>query len=208
MQNLDDWANGRRPNDLTTQAEAQSASALARATPLTASSTEIDIERFMGRWYVIANIPSAFDKGTINNIEEYTWDPIKRIVKVNFFYGNSRNERVSVLKQKAVVKNAANTEWAISPKIGLYLPVAIPYLIVDCADDYSSTIIGVPDRTYLWIMTRDPHPEASVVDGLLKKSQLLGYDIGIISMVPQKKICDVAPENDEEMDMVLIDSPR
>lgn len=37
----------------------------------------------------------------------------------------------------------------------MFLPVSLTYLVVDCNTvDYSTTIIGVPDRSYVWIMAR------------------------------------------------------
>jgi apolipoprotein D and lipocalin family protein len=32
---------------------------------------DVDIERFMGDWYVIANIPTSIEKGAHNAIEGY-----------------------------------------------------------------------------------------------------------------------------------------
>ncbi len=34
----------------------------------------VDINRFMGDWYVIANIPTAIEKGAHNAIESYRLD--------------------------------------------------------------------------------------------------------------------------------------
>merc|ERR1712032_1180463 len=96
----------------------------------------IEITRFMGRWFVLLNIPTRFDRGTVDNIEDYSYDAQKGRVNVTFSYSNAELTKTSQLLQRANVKNAANTEWAISPKMGLYLPLNIPYLIVDVADDY------------------------------------------------------------------------
>lgn len=185
MQNLDNWANGRRPPDLAEQAELQAAGADALVCPLAAMERPIDIGQFMGRWYVISNIPTPFDKGTVNNVENYTYDRAKRGIGVDFYYSNKELTKTSLLKQWATVKNEANTAWGISPKVGIYLPTSIPYLVVDCAEDYSTCVIGVPDRSYVWIMARVPVPEPSVVEALTKKVQLLGYDVGKLVSVPQ-----------------------
>ena len=48
-------------------------------------------------------------------------------------------------KQRAYVANASKTRWAVSPKVGgVFLPLGLGYLVVDCADDYSTTIVGAP----------------------------------------------------------------
>ena len=46
---------------------------------------KVDIERFMGRWYVIANIPTFLEKGAHNAVETYTLDSDGSIA-TNFTY--------------------------------------------------------------------------------------------------------------------------
>ena len=169
MKALDDWTSGRKPQNLVAQETVREQSAQASKSPLQAMARTIDIQRFMGKWYVIYNIPTPFDKGTVNNTEEYTWDDSHKAIYVDFSYTNPELTKTSRLKQRATIKNEFNTEWKIAPKLVVYLPIPVPYLVADCAEDYSSTIIGVPDRSYIWVMTREPKPSQAVVDELLNK---------------------------------------
>mmetsp|Transcript_134522 Transcript_134522/g.287809 ORF Transcript_134522/g.287809 Transcript_134522/m.287809 type:complete len:519 (-) Transcript_134522:165-1721(-) len=185
MRCLQDWAeSSRRPGDLAEQEQLVAAGTEASRTPLVALQDPIDISKFMGRWHVIANIPTAVDRDTVNNVEEYTYDEGQRMVNVNFTYSNKEFTKTSSLKQRAFIRNDACTEWSISPKVGIYLPLKIPYLIAHCAEDYSSAIIGVPDRSYVWVMTREAQPAAETVKELMKKVQLLGYNPAKLTMVP------------------------
>ena len=36
-------------------------------------AANLDLERFMGRWYIIASIPTPFERDAFNAVEEYTW---------------------------------------------------------------------------------------------------------------------------------------
>lgn len=45
---------------------------------------KIDPLACMGSWYVQAAIPTAFDKGAHNGVEEYTWDAASSRVKVKY----------------------------------------------------------------------------------------------------------------------------
>jgi len=184
MKQLDDWTNGRRP-DLARRAEEMAACASARVAPLAALERPIELARFMGKWYVIANIPTPFDRNTVNNTEDYSYDEAKKTIMVDFSYSDAAFTKTSHLLQKATVFNKACTEWRLSPKIGVYMPVSIPYIIADLAEDYSSTIVGVPDRSYIWIMTRVPDPDEATVEGLMKTAQALGYDIGKVGTILQ-----------------------
>merc|ERR1712217_250290 len=85
----------------------------------------------------------------------------------------------------------------------------IPYLIVDVADDYSTCIIGVPDRKYIWIMARTPAVGPTVLHILKQKAQSLGYDINTLEVVPQSSAGDctnrassagACPKTEEQME--------
>ena len=45
----------------------------------------VDLEKFMGDWYVIANIPTFIEKGAVNAIESYKLDSKGR-VKTTFTF--------------------------------------------------------------------------------------------------------------------------
>ena len=62
----------------------------------------IDITRFMGRWYVIANIPTFIEKGAHNAIELYTWNGEKDRIDIDFrFNKGSFDGKLKVYPQKA-----------------------------------------------------------------------------------------------------------
>jgi dehydrogenase/reductase SDR family protein 12 len=173
MIDLNNWANGKRKLP-------------PRGAPLTAMKRPIDIQKFMGRWFVLANIPTVFDKGTINNTEDYTWNKEKQCIEVNFSYQKSRMSKTEVVKQRCTIANASKTEWSLSPKVGIfYIPVGLPYLILDCTEDYSQCIVGVPDRSYLWIMTRTKEEDEQTVSALVNRAVDLGYEGHKIERVPQ-----------------------
>eukprot|EP00438_Fugacium_kawagutii_P007207 Skav214304 [mRNA] locus=scaffold4614:94925:110792:- [translate_table: standard] len=84
-------------------------------------------------------------------------------------------------------------EQSIDAWPGVFIPLRLKYLVVDCAEDYSTTIIGVPDRRYLWIMARTPQIEESKLDALIAKSRSLGghlsgFDDKQIVRVPQEVV--------------------
>merc|ERR550514_1366690 len=107
MQNLEAWAGDRRPRDLGERARLWAASVSACTAPLAAMERPIDIRAFMGRWFVIANIPTRFDRDTVNNTEDYEWDEGRKVVNVKFSYSNRALTKNSVLEQQASLQNEA-----------------------------------------------------------------------------------------------------
>lgn len=143
----------------------------------------VDLQRFMGDWYVIANIPTRFEIGAVNAIENYTWNAEKEIVDVTFTYNADHPKgKLKHMTQKGFIYDkVTNAEWRVQP----IWPLKLGYLIIDLAEDYSYTVIGVPSRNYLWIMARETILPEDVYQSILEKVEEQGYDLNKIQMVPQ-----------------------
>jgi dehydrogenase/reductase SDR family member 12 len=151
MENLHKWSHGPSRPSLEDIAKKN-----ALALPSVGTSKIIDIQRFMGRWYVAANIPTFLEVGASNCVESYQWDNDNNIIQVFFEYVSKGSQKPSESLMRARIANApVNSQWALNLKVGLYLPFDLTYLIVDIADDYSWASIGVPDRSYFWILVRE-----------------------------------------------------
>jgi dehydrogenase/reductase SDR family protein 12 len=178
------WSSEKTRPALLPEGEA-AAEAAARKKPLTESSTPIEIEKFMGRWFVLASQGTYFEQDMMNCIEDYSWNAKEERIEVVFSMQKDTGSPSTVLQQRAAITNKdTNTRWAITPKLGgLFLPLSFTYLVAECAEDYSTTIITVPDRSYVWIMARTPTVEPAVLAGLLDKAARLGYDPSKIAIV-------------------------
>lgn len=137
----------------------------------------------MGKWYVIANIPTYFEKGGINATETYTWNEEENRIDVVFqMRKKSPQGKLKEYPQKAFIHNKeTKAEW----RVQFFWPVRFAYLILELANDYSYTIVGVPSRKYVWIMARQPKMEKSTLGELTRKSQIMGFDISKLQKVEQ-----------------------
>ena len=150
MNQLETWSSVE-----TRPSAEECARRLAATLPLVAASTPIDIHGFMGDWFVLANIPTPLEVGTANNIEHYDWDADRKCVQVTFSYSAAGSTEKSFAYMRGYIKNEpVNTRWSLDVKLGFYLPLGLTYLIPYIAEDNSYVIVSVPDRSYLWIMTR------------------------------------------------------
>lgn len=144
----------------------------------------VDINRFMGDWYVIANIPTFLEKGAHNAVENYQWNEKENRIDVNFTFNKDNYDgEKKTLTQKAFIYNEkTKAEW----RIQLFWPIKFPYLIIDLAPDYSFTVIGVPERSYVWIMSRTPVMDENIYQKIIKSLGERGFDLSLIQKVPQK----------------------
>jgi lipocalin len=176
MKKLDAWNFGSGIERLASEEELVTWQAM-KSKPLQEMDGTVDTPAFMGKWYVLAGIPTIFEKGGVNPTEVYTWNDKKNNIDVNFYLNkDAHTDKVTVFEQRATVNDiAVGTRWALCPKIGpVYAPINLAYLILH--NENKATIIGVPNRDYVWIMARDPKMEEKQLDELIDKCGHLGYD--------------------------------
>jgi apolipoprotein D and lipocalin family protein len=143
----------------------------------------VDLPRFMGPWYVIANIPTFIEKGAHNAIESYKLDADGSIATTfTFRAGAFDGEEKRYTPRGFVVDRQSNALWGMQ----FLWPIKADYRITYLADDYSQTVISRIQRDYVWIMARTPEIPEADYQRLLKLAGDQGYDVAKIQKVPQQ----------------------
>ncbi len=142
----------------------------------------VDINRFMGDWYVIAHIPSYPEKNAFNAVETYKLNENGTIATTFTFNEGGHNGNLKILNPTGyIIDNQSNAIWGMQ----FIWPIKADYRITYLDDDYTQTIIAREKRDYVWIMARKP--EISLVDyeKLVNFVESLGYEKSKIRKVPQ-----------------------
>jgi len=144
----------------------------------------VDLDRFMGKWYVIANIPTFIEKGAHNAVETYSLNEDDTIATTFTFRDGSFEGERKVYNPKGFVKDKKTNAL-----LGMQFvwPVKADYRIVYLNDEYTHTVIGRQKRDYVWIMARTPSMPAEDYARILEKVESLGYDLSEIQKVPQQQ---------------------
>jgi apolipoprotein D and lipocalin family protein len=155
--------------------------------PLEAMDRRVDLERFMGDWYVIGFIPVTIpffsEEGAHNGVESYRLGDEGVIETTYTFRKGAFDGPEKRLTPKGWVYNEeTNAEW----RMQFLWPFKAAYLIVYLDEDYQRTIIGVPNRKYVWIMSRDPALSDADYQALLDYASRVGYDTEKVQRVPQR----------------------
>ena len=146
------------------------------------TARHVDLERFMGDWYVIANIPTFIEQSAFNAMESYRLHTDGTVATTfRFREGSFQGEEKIYRPTGFIVDNQSNAVWEMQ----FLWPIKTDYRIVFVTEDYSQTIIGRNQRDYIWIMARTPHIPDEDYQLLLNKASELGYDISEIQKVPQ-----------------------
>ncbi|MGA7178635.1 MAG: lipocalin family protein [Thiobacillaceae bacterium] len=142
----------------------------------------VDLERFMGDWYVIANIPTFVEKGAHNAIESYRLNPDGTVQTTFTFRKDGFNGETRTYHPTGfVVPATGNAVWGMQ----FFWPIKADYRIVYLTPSYDQTVIGRNDRDYVWIMARTPSVADADYAAILEHLKRLGYDVSAIQKVPQ-----------------------
>lgn len=143
----------------------------------------VDLERFMGDWYVIANIPTFLEKGAHNAVESYALNDDGTIA-TTFVYrdGGFDGEEKRYTPKGFVRDTESNAEWGMR----FVWPIKADYRIVYLDENYSQTIIARQKRDFVWIMARESSITDEDYDSLVEFIESIGYDTSKLERVPQR----------------------
>jgi apolipoprotein D and lipocalin family protein len=139
--------------------------------PALQAVSNLDLERYLGKWYEIASYPNRIQRGCEATTATYIRLPDGDIKVVNEC---RREGRTTSIEGKAWV--AGDGAQASKLKVRFFWPFAGDYWVIALAGDYSWAIVGEPSREYLWILARTPTLDEAVYARLLREVRDSGYD--------------------------------
>jgi apolipoprotein D and lipocalin family protein len=145
--------------------------------------SNVDLARFMGDWYVIANIPTFVERGAYNAMESYALDPDGTVATTFRYRKDGFDGPEKVYRPRGyVIPGTGNARWGMQ----FLWPFKGDFRIVWLEPDYSLTVIGRAKRDYFWIMAREPQINDAKYLEILEFLRGIGYDPGQVQRVPQR----------------------
>jgi apolipoprotein D and lipocalin family protein len=144
----------------------------------------VDLQRYMGGWFVIANIPYFAEKDCFDSVEGYALRADGRID--NKFACREKSFDAPMtpkLKTIATVHDrTSNAEW----RVPFFRVVRVKYFVIDLDPDYRWAVIGHPSRRYGWILSRTRTLPDDTYLGILQRLRGQGYDEAKFVKVPHR----------------------
>jgi len=146
-------------------------------------ATAVDLDRFMGDWYVIAATPTFIDKEAFDAIESYRRDADGSIATTYTFHDGAFDGPMRRYTPRGFVEaGSGNAVWGMR----FVWPFRADYRIAWLAPDYSRVVIAREARDYAWIMARKPRISEAQVEELYGFLRDNGYDTGKLRRFPQR----------------------
>ena len=143
----------------------------------------LELSRFMGDWYVIANIPTSLERDAHNAVESYRLDPDGSIATTFTFRDGAPDGKVKRYCPRGfVLDRRSNAIWGMQ----FIWPIKADYRIVYVSPDYQRTIVGREKRDNVWVMARTPQLSDAQFQELRDRVAREGYDMTNFALVPQQ----------------------
>lgn len=148
---------------------------------------QVDLEKYSGKWYVIACIPTEIDAHWNYVTETYT---LKKNGKIGIYTtyikqlkpGSKKTPKERYALSKGFPQKGTNNFiW----KVQFFWPFKVKYIIEEVPEDYSYTVVGHPDKKFLYFMSRKKTMDEDFYKTLVARYKEKGYDVSQIIKVPQ-----------------------
>ena len=143
----------------------------------------VDVARYMGTWYEIARLPQSFEKGLVGVTATYELLPSGKLRVLNKGHDNDLGGRVRAVEGRAKV---VDLQTNAKLKVTFFWPFYGDYWVLELGKDYEYAAVGEPSRRYLWVLSRTPHMDETVYQGIMRRMEEKGFDISRIERVPQR----------------------
>jgi apolipoprotein D and lipocalin family protein len=142
----------------------------------------VDLPRFMGRWWVIANIPYFAERGKVASSDNYSLREDGRIEVVYAYRKSFEETGERTLNAWAKpLPNTGNAHWR--QRFFGILSVELQVLEID--PDYRWALIGNPKRSLAWVFAREPVMADTEYARIVERLRRFGYEPTDLKRVPQ-----------------------
>jgi apolipoprotein D and lipocalin family protein len=140
----------------------------------------VELEKYLGKWYEIAHLPAKFQEGCNETTATYT---LLKDGSISVLNQSTKNGKMKQAKGKAkVVDKNSNAKL----KVTFFWPFYGDYWIIKLGNDYDYSVVGTPNRKYLWILSRTPQMDDKLYSQLVEYAKSKGFDVNKLIKTLQK----------------------
>ena len=151
----------------------------------------VEIERYLGRWFEIARYDHRFERGCAGVTADYALRDDGLIAVTNTCYQDGLDGNARTASGRARIADATTNAQL---KVSFFGPFWGDYWIIDLADDYGWAIVSEPGGRYLWILSRTPQMDEDTLARRLDWLEAQGFDTSRLIRVEQWESAGAAPD--------------
>ncbi len=138
---------------------------------------EVTVKRYMGHWHEIFRLPNSFQRDDSKATADYSLQPDGTVRVVNTEIRPDGTHKTATGTAKAVPGSDSSRLKVSFTGLAALAPVPEEgnYWILKLAPDYSTALVGTPDRKYLWLLSRTPNLTRNEQDTYLETARQAGF---------------------------------
>lgn len=143
----------------------------------------VDMDRYMGRWYLLANIPYFAEAGNVAPYVEYSRRPDGLVADkytARDSFDDPPFEKHGMIEVTNPITNAEG-------RITFLPPLWQDYAVVFLDADYQHTVIAHPSRNYAWVFARKPTISDEKYQAALAALADNGFDVTRVLRIPHER---------------------
>jgi apolipoprotein D and lipocalin family protein len=165
-----------------------SASITLAETPPLSTVSQLDLNRYLGRWHQVAFIPNRYQAQCVADTSAFYSRTDSGVISVTNRCRTSSGQYDQVTGEARIQKrwkNPAILEVRFAPKWLGFLPfVWGDYWVMAIEPDYSAALVGSPDRKVLWILARQPTLKDEVYKRFIDVAAREGFAVRSVQRTP------------------------
>ncbi len=142
----------------------------------------LDLDRYMGRWYLMANIPNFAEQGNLAPYVEYSRRPDGLV-----------DDKYTALEEfdeppfsKDGYIEITNPMTQAEGRITFLQPLWEDFGVIFLDPDYRYTVVGLRNRQYIWFFAREPQLGDEVYRAMLNVARVNGFEVAHILRFPHR----------------------
>lgn len=148
------------------------------ASQVTAISS-LDLDRYLGKWYEICRLPIQYeDPGASDVTARYSRNDSGTIRVDNRCFDEHGQPKQAVGEATPVDQAGSRLKVTFLPKMLRWIPFTNgDYWVLKLDPGYRVSLVGTPDRRWLWLLAREPDLAPEIREEYLAEARRQGFDI-------------------------------
>ena len=142
------------------------------------TASDVDVARYIGKWYTITSLPQFFTRNCVGQTAEYGIINEKTISVHNVCI--KENGKTKDIRGAGTIVDAPNNARLVIKFDSFWtnlFRVKGEYVIIKLSEGYDSVMVGSTNRKSLWIMSRTPSIDPDTLLAYKKTAQELGFSV-------------------------------
>lgn len=140
---------------------------------------DFELSRYLGTWYEVARLDHRFERGLEKITATYEMNQDGSVKVINRGFDTEEGEWTEVVGKAKFVGDPSSGHL----KVAFFGPFYASYVVFDLTEDYTIANVSGNTKSYLWLLSRTPTVDDSVIENFTARAESLGFAIDELVLV-------------------------